>query len=132
MQLPDTTGGNAGFLNTFLRGNRDTNLRSGDASILQSLTLMNNTFVTNRIQQGNRVTIPNQPEIPSTVRKLLADTTLNNDQIVTQLYLYTLSRYPTDAEKAKLLPYFASQGKTQATENIQWTLLNKVDFIFNY
>jgi hypothetical protein len=132
MQLPDTTGGNAGFLNTFLRGNRDTNLRSGDASILQSLSLMNNTFVTNRIQQGNRVTIPNQPEIPSTVRRLLADTSLSNEQIVTQLFLNTLSRYPTDAEKAKLLPYFTSQGKTQATENIQWTLLNKVDFIFNY
>ena len=56
MQLPDTTGGNVGFLNSFLRGNRDTNLRSGDASILQSLTLMNNGFVTNRIHQNNSVT----------------------------------------------------------------------------
>jgi hypothetical protein len=132
MQLPDTTGGNAGFLNSFLRGNRDTNLRSGDASILQSLTLMNNVFVTTRIHQSNCPALPNQPCFPSTVRRLLADTTLSNEQIVTQLYLYTLSRYPTNAEKAKLLPYFASQGKTQATENIQWTLLNKVDFIFNY
>jgi hypothetical protein len=132
MQLPDTTGGNAGFLNTFLRGNRDTNLRSGDASILQSLTMMNNTFVTSKIHQSNFVRVNGQPDIPSTVRKLLADTNLSNEQIVTQLFLHTLSRNPTDAEKAKLLPYFASQGKTQATENIQWTLLNKVDFIFNY
>src|SRR5262249_29924724 len=132
MQLPDTTLGNAGFLNTFLRGNRDTSLRSGDASILQALSLMNNGFVTTRIHQGNSVKPPNQPEIPSTVRRLLADPNLTNEQIVTQLFLNTLSRYPTDVEKTKLLAYFGPQGKTQATENIQWTLLNKADFIFNY
>ncbi|MGH9834139.1 MAG: DUF1553 domain-containing protein, partial [Blastocatellia bacterium] len=137
MQVPDTVeprsnGASAGFMNLFLRGNRDSNLRSDDASILQALSLMNNTFVTNRIHQGNRVLPPNSAEIPSTVRKLLADTSLSNEQIVTQLYLNTLSRYPSDAEKAKLLPYFASMGKTAATESIQWVLLNKVDFTFNY
>ena len=57
---------------------------------------------------------------------------LSNEQIVTQLYLNTLSRYPSDAEKAKLLPYFTSMGRTAATESIQWALLNKVDFTFNY
>jgi hypothetical protein len=132
MQLPDTTGGNAGFLNVFLRGNRDSNLRSDDPSILQALTMMNNGFVTGRIHQGNRVLLPNQPEIPSTVRKLLSDTNLSNEEIVKQLYLHTLSRHPTDAEKAKLMPYFQSLGKTAATESIQWVLLNKVDFMFNY
>jgi hypothetical protein len=132
MQLPDTTGGNAGFLNVFLRGNRDTNLRSGDASILQALNLMNNTFVTNKIHQINRIALTGQPEIPSTVRRLLADPNLSNEQIVTQLFLHTLSRYPTDTEKTKLLAYFGPLGKTQATESIQWALLNKADFIFNY
>jgi hypothetical protein len=137
MQFPDTIeprsrGDVGGFLNTFLRGNRDSNLRSDDSSILQALGLMNNAFVTSRIHQSNRVLPPNQPEIPSTVRKLLADPNLSNEQIVTQLYLNTLSRNPTDAEKAKLLPYFTSMGKTAATESIQWVLLNKVDFIFNY
>src|SRR5215813_12109837 len=132
MQLPDPLLGNGGFLNVFLRGNRDTALRSGDASILQSLTLMNNGFVTNRVQQGNFVRVTGQPDIPSTVRKLLADPTLSNEQIITQLFLSTLSRYPTDVEKTKLLAYFGPLGKTQATENIQWTLLNKADFIFNY
>jgi len=132
MQLPDTTGGNAAFLNSFLRGNRDTAQRSGDASILQALSLMNNGFVTGRIHQGNRVALTGQPEIPSTVRKLLADPNNSNEQIITQLFLHTLSRYPAEAEKAKLLPYFASLGKTQAAESIQWVLLNKADFVFNY
>jgi hypothetical protein len=137
MQLPDTVeprsnGGSAGFMNSFLRGNRDSTLRSDDSSILQALSLMNNNFVMSRIHQGNRIALANQPEIPSTVRKLLADTSLTNEQIITQLYLSTLSRYPSDAEKAKLLPFYTSLGKTIATESIQWVLLNKVDFIFNY
>ncbi|MBL8166876.1 MAG: DUF1553 domain-containing protein [Acidobacteria bacterium] len=130
---PRSNGTSRVFLDSFLRGNRDSNLRSSDSSILQALNMMNNTFVTSRIHQGNRITtIPNTPEIPSTVRRLLADTSLSNEQIVTQLYLNTLSRYPTQAEMDKLKPYFTSQGKTAATESIQWVLLNKVDFLFNY
>lgn len=138
MQLPEPfeprqNGAARTFLDSFLRGNRDTNPRAQDSSILQSLNLMNNNFIMDRIHQSNRITnIPNTPEIPATVRKLLSDPNLSNDQIVTQLYLHTLSRYPTETEKAKALTYFASMGKTAATESLQWVLLNKVDFIFNY
>ncbi|MGE0128841.1 MAG: DUF1549 domain-containing protein [Blastocatellales bacterium] len=144
MQLPDTVeprfnGTSAAFMNSFLRGNRDSVMRSDDPSILQALNLMNSGFVMSRIHQGNRVALASQPEIPSTVRRLLADPNLTHEQIITQLFLHTLSRYPTDAEKAKLLPYFtpvgnqtAAQARQAATESIQWTLLNKVDFIFNY
>ncbi|MFN0087289.1 MAG: DUF1549 domain-containing protein [Blastocatellia bacterium] len=138
MQLPEpieprTNGGVRAFLDSFLRGDRDQKLRTNEASIMQSLNMMNNGIVTGRTGQGSRITgVPNTPEIPSTVRRLLADTSLSNDQIVQKLYLTTLSRYPTDAEKAKLLPYFTSMGKQTATESIQWVLLNKVDFLFNY
>ncbi len=121
------------FLDSFLRGNRDGNLRTSDASILQALNLMNNTFVNSRIHNSNRITnIPNTPEIPSTVRRLLSDASLTSDQLITQLYLQTLSRYPTDAEKAKILPYYSRMSRQAATESLQWVLLNKVDFIFNY
>jgi hypothetical protein len=82
---------------------------------------------------NNRIlNVPGQTEIPSTVRKLLQDTSLSNELIVTRLYLNTLSRYPSDEEKARLLPYFTSLGKQGATESIQWVLLNKVDFLYNY
>jgi hypothetical protein len=137
MQLPEPTeprnNGNNAFLNAFLRGNRDSNMRMNEASILQALSLMNNNFVMGRIHQTNRITnIPNTPEIPSTVRRLLADTGNTPDQLITQLYLSTLSRYPTEAEKTKLLTYYTSMGRQQATESLQWVLLNKVDFVFNY
>jgi Protein of unknown function (DUF1549)/Protein of unknown function (DUF1553) len=126
MQLPDpnTPGGNAStFLNSFLRGDRDVKPRSQEPSIQQALNLMNNTFVMTRIHQNNA---------NSTVSKLLANTALTSQDIITQLYLNTLSRNPTTAESNALLPLFSSQTKRDATEGIQWALLNKVDFVFNY
>jgi hypothetical protein len=66
------------------------------------------------------------------VATLLADTTLSNHQIVTQLYLNTLSRGPAQSELDALLPLYSSQTKKDATEGIQWALINKMDFIFNY
>ena len=128
MQLPDTaeprTSGTAvQFLNSFIRGDRDVKPRSLEPSILQALNLMNHSFVMTRIHQTNA---------GSTVAKLLADQTLTNPQIITQLYLNTLSRNPTDAELNTLTPLFTSMAKKDAAEAIQWALLNKVDFIFNY
>jgi hypothetical protein len=137
MQVPDTieprsNGASANFLNSFLRGNRDANLRSDNPSILQALNLMNNAFVMSRIHQSNVARVPNQADIPSTVRRLLIDPSIANEEVISQLYLTTLSRYPTQAELAKLLPYFTSLGKTEAAESVQWVVLNKVDFVFNY
>lgn len=126
MQLPDTTlpGGNAStFLNSFLRGDRDVKPRSQEPSIQQALNLMNNTFVMTRIHQNNA---------NSTVSKLLANTALSSQDIINQLYLNTLSRNPTTEESNALLPLFSSQTRRDATEGIQWALLNKVDFVFNY
>jgi hypothetical protein len=128
MQLPEpveprTNGGARAFLDSFLRGDRDQKLRTSDASILQSLNLMNNSFVMGRIHRNNA---------GSLVARLFANTALTNEQIITELYLNTLSRRPTAEEINKLTPYFTSSGKQQAMESIQWVLLNKVDFIFNY
>ncbi|MEP7339560.1 MAG: DUF1549 domain-containing protein [Acidobacteriota bacterium] len=134
MQLPDTVeprpiAGNPqnvlaqGFLNSFIRGDRDVKPRSLEPSIQQALNLMNNSFVMTRIHQANA---------GSTVAKLLADTTLTNQQIITQLYLNTLSRNPAQSELDALLPLYSAQSKRDATEGIQWALLNKMDFIFNY
>lgn len=128
MQLPDTSEPRvnpqiANFLNLFIRGDRDVKPRSLEPSIQQSLTLMNNTFVMGKIHQANA---------GSAVATLLANIALTDQQIVTQLFLNTLSRNPRQDELDALLPLFSSQGKRLATEGIQWALLNKMDFIFNY
>ncbi len=128
MQLPETVeprsnGGARAFLDSFLRGDRDQKLRTIDPTIMQSLNLMNNGFVMGRIHRNNA---------GSNVSKLLANTSLTNEQIIEQIYLTTLSRKPTANEVKKLTPYFTSLGKQVATESVQWVALNKVDFMFNY
>lgn len=121
------------FLNTFQRGDRDISRRSDEFSVFQSLAMMNSPFVFNGTQQAGIVyDVPNTPEIPSGVRRLLEDPKLTNEQIILQLYLNTLSRPPGHAEMDKLTPHFSSLGRKAATETIQWVLLNKVDFLFNY
>ncbi len=134
MQLPDTfeprpaqgspqNGPAQQFLNSFIRGDRDVKPRSLEPSIMQALNLMNHQFVMTRIHNGNA---------GSNVQRLLADATLTPAQITTQLYLGTLSRNPSQSELDKLTPLFTSMGRTQAAEAIQWALLNKMDFVFNY
>jgi hypothetical protein len=139
MQLPEpaeprSNGGNAAFINSFLRGDRDQKLRTDDPSILQALNMMNNGFVMNRIHQGNvaNVTYPETKQYQSTVRVLLATPNLSNDDLVRQLYLNTLSRNPTEEELAKVRTYFSTMTKQQVAESLQWVLLNKIDFLFNY
>ena len=157
MQLPDPVqprqnqlnGSSSPFLNSFLRGNRDNNARVGDASILQALNLMNNGFVQTRItypttnNNGSGYIDPilgyNSERILSTVKRLVDTPNLTNEQIIINLYLNTLSRNPTQKEIAKILPFFTpaagqttALAKQRAIEGIQWVLLNKVDFLFNY
>jgi hypothetical protein len=126
MKLPDTleVRGNVygRFLDEFGRGNRDDQARTNDSSIAQALSLMNDgTVVVNRT---HKVTAN------STVAKTLASTTDPN-VITDQLYLYTLSRYPTAAEKTQAVAYLKSGTLQNKTEDLQWVLLNSVEFLFN-
>jgi hypothetical protein len=128
MQLPDMSeprgnGQVINFLNSFIRGDRDVKPRSLEPSIMQALNLMNHQLVMSRIHNNNN---------GSNVQRLLADASLTPAQITTQLYLSTLSRNPTPSELDKLTPLFTSMGRTQAAEAVQWALVNKMDFIFNY
>ena len=126
MQLPDPLEAAAGtrynaFLNTFLRGNRDTNPRSSDTSALQALALMNdaNTILP-RILQSNA---------SSLVARTLKATTKPED-VVDALWLGTLSRPPSTAEKVSAVTYLKSGTLGPKTENLQWALFNKLEFAF--
>lgn len=128
MQLPDTREPRAGagnviqFLDSFGRGDRDQLLRRSDGSLLQTLNMMNSPFVMGRIHQANA---------GSRVSALLSQN-LDATAIIRQLYLSTLSRPATSQEIALFLPSFQQQGNRVAAEGLQWVLLNKLDFIFNY
>ncbi len=66
----------------------------------------------------------------STVAKLLAS---SNDpgNIATQLYLNTLSRRPTTTEWTQAVTYLMSGTLAQKTEDLQWVLLNSLEFQFD-
>ena len=124
MQLPDVIGMPGGsvtaFLDTFLRGDRDTNPRRQDGSILQALDLMNDSFVESRVKAN-------------VMGGLLAkNINLPNSQLVNALYLNVLSRKPTDAEMNTALQKLTSGARSTSAEDLLWSLFNKVDFIFNY
>jgi hypothetical protein len=126
MQLPDTsepgTRNQFGtFLDEFGRGDRDTTPRSNDSSISQALSLLNNTIVTTRVKR----TTAN-----STVSKVLASTT-DPGSIADQIYLATLSRYPTGTERALAVNYLASGNLAQHAEDLQYALMNQLEFLFD-
>ena len=126
MKLPDTleVRGNVygRFLDEFGRGNRDDESRDNDSSIAQALSLMNDgTVVVNRTHRATA---------NSTVAKVLASTTDPNT-IADQLYLNTLSRYPSASEKAQAVAYLKSGTLASKTEDLQWVLLNSLEFLFD-
>ncbi|MGE5717614.1 MAG: DUF1549 domain-containing protein [Acidobacteriota bacterium] len=124
MALPDTTEGMgryATFLNTFMRGNRDTNPRSQETSSLQALALMNDaSTILPRV-------------LSATAASLVARTlkaTSKPDEIAEALFAGTLSRLPSAAEKAGAVAYLKSGTLAAKAENLQWVLFNKLEFAF--
>ena len=123
---PDGGGDVSQFLDSFLRGDRDLTPRKEEGSILQALSLMNDTFLENKIKStgtglagSNLVTLLNSG--------------ITDSQLVSQLYLTVLSRYPSATELQTAVTYLSTSGShNQAAEDLFWSLFNKVDFVFNY
>lgn len=128
MQFPEPlntpTAGNAvtPFLDAFLRGNRDDQVRSGDGSISQALDLMNDPFVMSRTKSNG----------PATSLLPQALQLNNNMQTVDTLFMTVLSRHPTSDEMSAALTQLTTGNRTMQAENLLWMLYNKVDFVFNY
>ncbi|HMC21846.1 MAG TPA: DUF1553 domain-containing protein [Thermoanaerobaculia bacterium] len=124
MQLPDTTEGAANFrtfMNGFGRGNRDDQPRSSDGSIVQALSLMNDRIVTDRVKAS---------AAGSTVANTL-QATKDPAAIAEALYVATLGRFPTATERQAAITYLGSGDLTRKTEDLQFALLNKLEFMFD-
>jgi hypothetical protein len=123
MLLPDPTEGDAfaELLDHFERGNRDDEPRSSDGSVLQALALLDDPFVSDRIASTNPASL---------VSRLLGQST-DPAAIAEGLYLNTLSRHPTADEKAAAVAYLKSGELAKKTEDLQFALINKLEFLFN-
>ncbi len=67
------------------------------------------------------------------IQRLLKDKK-NDAEIVDELFLLVLARFPREAEKKKMLEYLAAEKNrgNQAIHDIVWTLLNTNEFLLNH
>jgi hypothetical protein len=112
------------FLDTFDRPRRVTGCeceRSSGATLAQVLTLANSDEIESKIGDAQGV-----------ITRLLKDQR-SFDEIVDELYLGSLSRFTTSDERIKT-KYFvdAVENKTEAYQDLLWTLLNSREFMFNH
>ena len=122
---PQGNQGNARvFMDYFLRGNRDTQVRTQQLSIQQRLAMMNDGFIYNRTRVA---TAPNL----AVILKIT-----DNAKMLEELYLTYLSRRPTDEERTKAMTFLGKANtaalRSAALEDLAWAIVQKTDFLFNY
>jgi len=97
--------------------------RSQDASLAQSLHLLNSDTVQKKIASKE-----------GRAAKLAADTSRTDADKVTELYLWAFARSPRPEELQTAVDYVSkTEGETQAAyEDVIWALLNSKEFLFNH
>ncbi|MCS7026488.1 MAG: DUF1549 and DUF1553 domain-containing protein [Bryobacteraceae bacterium] len=128
-QLPDPTeprsdGGVLEFLNTFGRGDWWNNKRDASPTILQLLYTMNSGQTVLR-------TFASRADSPINRAARLAESKASDEEVIRELFLATLTRYPTPEEMATV-QRMKMGTRLDWISDLQWALLNKLDFIFNY
>jgi hypothetical protein len=124
-QLPDPTeprndSSISNFLASFGRGDWWNNPRNSSSTIVQALFMMNDYSVNFR-DFTNR----------STRTAWILSQGMSDTDAVNNLFLAALSRYPT-ADEMTVLNQARTGPRDQWLSDIQWALLNKLDFLFNH
>ncbi|MBX7218929.1 MAG: DUF1549 and DUF1553 domain-containing protein [Blastocatellia bacterium] len=117
------------FLDLFGRGNRNTVGRSNRSSLGNALQLFNNyDTVLSRVYPFGYYNVQRNG-LAVQLNKALSTRSTNLQSAIEKLFLKTLARRPTAAETKKLKIRAAG---TQFASDLQWALLNRVDFLYNY
>ena len=134
LQLPDSKV-DSGFLSSFGRPDRLNTCsceRSSEPSMTQALHLANGETVNEKLRAENGV-----------VAKVAASKT-TDEQVIDDLFLASLSRKPTDAERGRLVKILADSvagltdpkqqldARRQAIEDLYWATLTGNEFLFNH
>jgi hypothetical protein len=93
--------------------------RDNGSNMLQALNFINGKSILNRVQ--------NATARPA----LLVQRKISDEQLVTELYLWSLARHPKPKELQLGLDVLKSYGdkKTEAAQELMWALLNSKDFL---
>ena len=95
--------------------------RGVEPSIAQALHLLNSTRTDTKLASRDGRAAQ------------LAASSLTEEQLITELYLSTLTRLPSEAERARLRSLFVdSPSRREAVEDILWMLLNTKEYVFNH
>lgn len=111
------------FLKLFGRPSRTTPCvceRSTGASISQALHLMNSPNLQNKLAHaGGRLT-----QLAS----------MSDAQIIEELWLVCFSRFPDENERQQAMEHLSTRQhkRRQSIEDLAWSLLNTVEFVFNH
>jgi hypothetical protein len=108
------------LLRTFGQSNREWANPAKNGSILQAMMMMNSKFVTSRVAATG-----------GSFSKSMLDSSFTDDQIVEAMYLRTLSRKPT-LQESEIARSWIAENREVGIGDLQWSLLNKLDFLFNY
>lgn len=110
------------FLEVFGQSNRESSERSNEGDITQAILLMNSPFVLRQIQAAEG----------SYLAKLLKEE-WPEDEKINRLFERFLLRRPTAPELAQAKDVLKrGAGGTKGWENLQWLLINKVEFVHNF
>jgi hypothetical protein len=94
--------------------------RSNEPSIAQALHLMNSPEILSKIHS------------PQGRATRLADSKKSTEKIIEELFLATLTRFPTTDERTFMLKATARPNRQTAAEDVLWTLLNSKEFLYNH
>ena len=96
--------------------------RDRQMSVVQSLHLMNSKGLQAKLSH------------PAGRARRLAEGLQAPAEIITELYLAALSRFPTAEEMRLAAATFSAPGATRpgATEDVLWALINSAEFVFNH
>jgi hypothetical protein len=125
VQIPDHGGVNSYFLTVFGRPAGASACeceRSVDASLAQSLHLLNSPDIHGKMSSG-------------VAKTLAADMKRPEAEKITELYLRAFSRPPTEHEMKYAtahLAKFAEKDRQAGYEDIVWALVNTKEFLFNH
>ncbi|MFN7922011.1 MAG: DUF1553 domain-containing protein [Bryobacteraceae bacterium] len=108
------------FMKVFGQSNRDDMPKKTAPSSLQAMILMQSKIVNERVlAMGD-----------SRVQKLL-EGSASDAELIDNLYLATLSRRPSVAER-EVAARALGKDRRRGTENLQWALINSPEFLFNF
>ncbi len=108
------------FAESFGQANREFNEPSRQGSIIQAALMMNSGLVKNRAK----------PSEGSYLAGLITDDT-SDEEMVQSLFWQFLTRPPEEAELQASLALLAERGPEAGGEDLQWILMNKMEFLFH-